>query len=197
MGVCALQEVSLHKAHISGYPKPSHVGILGANSKAVNAALTTDRRGAVVTSLLAQTQSLSEVGTRSAYPLIGGASYLPTAARTYEMVALATSGLPRTAADAWLQKAGAECPLTFATTKGKRIRGAQPKNRGLDESRPPGGAPGDFLRLSASSSRLYPALSSPEMLGEFQGLVRVLPPSFQPLGQPCSDSYLLREDAHS
>ena len=197
MGVRTLQEVSLHKARIRGYSKPSHVGILGANTKAMNATLTADRRGAIVASLLTQTQRLPKVGAGSAYPLIWSANDLPTATRTYQMVALTTSGLSRTTADAWLQKAGAECPLTFATTKGERIRGAQPKNRGLDESRPPGGAPGDFLRLSASSSRLYPALSSPEMLGEFQGLVRVLPPSFQPLGQPCGDSYLLREDAHS
>jgi len=83
VGVRTLQEVSLHKARIRGYPKPSHVGILGANTKAMNATLTTDRRGAIVASLLTQTQSLPEVGTGSAYPLIGSANHLPTAARTY------------------------------------------------------------------------------------------------------------------
>ena len=113
------------------------------------------------------------------------------------MVALATSGLPNTAADAGLQKTCAKCPLTLATAKGERIRGAQPKNRGLDKSRAPGVAPGDSLRLLASSSRLHPTLSAPEVLGKLNGLVRVLPPSFQPFGQPGGDGFLLREDAHS
>ena len=83
MGVCALQEVSLHKARIHCDSEPSHVGILGANTKAMNTPLTADRRGAIVASLLTQTQSLPEVGTGSAYPLIWNANHLPTAARTY------------------------------------------------------------------------------------------------------------------
>ena len=52
--VGALQEVSLHKAHVSGYPKPSHVGILGANPEAMHTALSTDRGGTGVAFLLAQ-----------------------------------------------------------------------------------------------------------------------------------------------
>ena len=196
MGVCALQEVSLHKARIHWDSEPSHMGILSANPKAMNTPLSADRRGPIVATLLAQIRRLPKVGARSTYPLVWSANDLPAATRAYKMVALTASRLSSTAAYAWLQKVGAEGPLAFAAAKSKRIRGAQPKNRGLDESGPTGGAPGDSLRLSASPSSLYPALPSPEVLGEFQGLVRVFPPGFQPFGQSCGDGNLFREDAH-
>jgi hypothetical protein len=83
MGVCALQEVSLHKARIHCDSEPSHVGILGANTKAMNTPLTADRRGAIVAPLLTQIQRLPKVGARSAYPLVWSANDLPTATRTY------------------------------------------------------------------------------------------------------------------
>jgi hypothetical protein len=196
VGVSALQEVRLHKARVHWDSEPSHMGILSANPKAMNTPFSADRRGPIIATLMAQIRRLPKVGARSTYPLVWSANDLPAATRANEMVALTASRFPSTAAYAWLQKAGAEGPLAFAATKSKRIRGAQPKNWGLDGSGPTGGAPGDSLRLSASPTSLNPALPSPEVLGEFQRLVRVFPPGFQPFGQSSGDGNLLREDAH-
>ena len=136
MGVSALQEVRLHKARVHWDSEPSHMGILSANPKAMNTPFSADWRGPIIAPLVAQIRRLPKVGAGPAYPLVRSASDLPAATRANKMVALATSGFPSTAAYAWLQKAGAEGPLAFAAAKSKRIRGAQPKNRGLDESGP-------------------------------------------------------------
>ena len=172
------------------------MGILSANPQAMNTPFSADWRGPKIAPLVAQTRRLPKVGAGPAYPLVRSAGNLPAATRANKVVTLATSWFPSTTACAWLQKAGAESPLAFAAAKSERVRGAQPKNWGLDGSGPTGGAPGDSLRLSASPAGLNPAFPSPELLGEFQRLVRVLPPSFQPLGQPISHGNLLREDAH-
>ena len=83
MGMCALQEVRLHKARIHWDSEPSHMGILGANPKAMNTPLTADRRGPIVAPLLAQIRRFPKVGARSAYPLVWSANDLPTATRAY------------------------------------------------------------------------------------------------------------------
>jgi hypothetical protein len=172
------------------------MGVLGADPQADGASLPADWRGPIIAPLVAQARRLPKIGAGPAYPLVRSAGNLPAAARADKVVALATSWFPSVTARAWLQEAGAESPLALAAAKGERIRGAQPKNWGLDGSGPTGGAPGDSLRLSASPAGLNPAFPAPELLGEFQWLVWVLPPSFQPLGQPLSHSNLLREDTH-
>ena len=196
MGVSALQEVRLHKARVHWDSEPPHMGIPSANPQAMNTPFSADWRGPIIAPLVAQTRRLPKVGAGPAYPLVRSAGDLPAAARADKVIALATSWFPSATARAWLQKAGAESPLAFAAAKSERVRGAQPKNWGLDGSGPTGGAPGDSLRLSASPAGLNPAFPSPELLGEFQRLIRVLPPGFQPFGQPSGNGNLLREDAH-